>query len=346
MKRQRRPASAILHTTYLSGCSAAGWWNETPPLWPLPWRSMFYHSQGARTAAHLLPWWGGIQSMPVCFYILTFIFPTSCSFSSFFHYKALTSWCDVRGNSWPFGGCSSLEPRNRCLFCTGKMTVSFNSVMTSSRPAMSLHVIYIHTHSQWCWLFSCKALPVWGSGASPACWAGQPGELQYSSHILRASHSSLRSDASTSQPGGRQSDWRTTCNRFNWLSDSCRNALVRRSSNITHVFQEHWVSHWQLCCCHRSSHLFLSLHLLLPGRVDGVHHPLDGEVGDGTEYGETEEQADDLVPAQRTGDVLGRDLPQHHHKTTERTGCRQERHHQTPPLTGSGSLIPVWQCEV
>lgn len=65
------------------------------------------------------------------------------------------------------------------------------------------------------------------------------------------------------------------------------------------------------------SYLFLSLHLLLPGGVDGVHHPLDGEVGDGAEYGEAEKEADDLVPAQRTGDVLGRDLPQHHRRTLQ-----------------------------
>lgn len=68
---------------------------------------------------------------------------------------------------------------------------------------------------------------------------------------------------------------------------------------------------YKICSC-STLHLFLSLHLLLPGRVDGVHHPLDGEVGDGSEYGESEEEADDLVPAQRTGDVLSGDLPQHH----------------------------------
>lgn len=59
-------------------------------------------------------------------------------------------------------------------------------------------------------------------------------------------------------------------------------------------------------------HLLLSLHLLLPGRVDGIHHPLDGEVGDSAEDGEAEEQADDLVPAQRAGDVVSWNLPQYH----------------------------------
>lgn len=70
------------------------------------------------------------------------------------------------------------------------------------------------------------------------------------------------------------------------------------------------------------SHLFLSLHLLIPGGVHGVHHPLDGEIGDSSKYGETEEQANDLIPAQRTGDVFSRNLPQHHHQTTGSTGCR------------------------
>ncbi|TNN53446.1 hypothetical protein EYF80_036356 [Liparis tanakae] len=59
-------------------------------------------------------------------------------------------------------------------------------------------------------------------------------------------------------------------------------------------------------------HLLLSLHLLLPGGVDGVHHPLDGEVGDGPEQREPEQEAERLVAAQGARDALHGHLPQHH----------------------------------
>lgn len=42
----------------------------------------------------------------------------------------------------PFGGCKSLEFWNRCFFLIGKITVSFRSVITSSKPAMSFHVTW------------------------------------------------------------------------------------------------------------------------------------------------------------------------------------------------------------
>lgn len=208
----------------------------------------------------------------------------------------------VLGHCWPLGGCRSLDPMNRCLFWTGRMTVSFNSVMTSSKPAMSFHVIYTQTQTHTCHVacFTCQTLQCCRGKTSPACWAGQLDELQYSSRILRVSHSSLRSASSTSPPG-RQHE-----------------VVIERWHHPAVRMNDHQVLR---------SHLFLSFHLLLPGGVDGIHHPLDGEVGDRSKYGETKEKPDDLIPAQRTGDVLGRNLPQHHHEMSGSSGCRPE--HQT-----------------
>lgn len=42
----------------------------------------------------------------------------------------------------PFGGCKSLEFSNKYFFLMGKMTVSFKSVMTSSKPAISFQVTW------------------------------------------------------------------------------------------------------------------------------------------------------------------------------------------------------------
>lgn len=65
---------------------------------------------------------------------------------------------------------------------------------------------------------------------------------------------------------------------------------------------------------HQLPHLFLGLHLLFPGWVNGIDHPLDGEVGDRTKDGETEQQADDFIPPNRAGDVFYWNLSQHHHQ--------------------------------
>lgn len=70
---------------------------------------------------------------------------------------------------------------------------------------------------------------------------------------------------------------------------------------------------------HQASHLFLGLHLLLPGWVNSVDHPLDGEVGDRTKYSKTEQQADNFIPTNRAGDIFCWNLSQHHHQMTEST---------------------------
>lgn len=53
------------------------------------------------------------------------------------------------------------------------------------------------------------------------------------------------------------------------------------------------------------SYLLLSFHLLPPGGVDGIHHPLDGEVGDGPKDGQAEDQPHHLIAAQRPRERLG-----------------------------------------
>lgn len=77
-------------------------------------------------------------------------------------------------NKTPFGACVSSEPSNNSFLCIGNITVSLNSWITNSRPAMSLHVtwlikiemlhvnikliikvniIYSKESCQYCWLF-------------------------------------------------------------------------------------------------------------------------------------------------------------------------------------------------
>lgn len=51
-------------------------------------------------------------------------------------------FCILICNRVPLGGWKSFDPDKRCLFWMGRMTVSCSSLITSSRPAISLQVTY------------------------------------------------------------------------------------------------------------------------------------------------------------------------------------------------------------
>jgi len=54
-------------------------------------------------------------------------------------FQAHGFWTASSSSSIPFGGCARCESANNSFFWIGKMTVSLNSWITSSRPAMSAH---------------------------------------------------------------------------------------------------------------------------------------------------------------------------------------------------------------
>lgn len=49
----------------------------------------------------------------------------------------------------PLGGWNSLDPAKRCLFWKGRMTVSCSSLITSSRPAISLQDTWGKNRALW-----------------------------------------------------------------------------------------------------------------------------------------------------------------------------------------------------
>lgn len=85
------------------------------------------------------------------------------------------------------------------------------------------------------------------------------------------------------------------------------------------------------------SYLLLSFHLLLPGGVNGIHHPFDGEVGDSPKDGEAEDQPHHLIAAQGPREGLGV-----HHPPSCPEGKREARKGKSElekHLQGAGMLL-------
>lgn len=131
-RRQLRPVSGTRRTIYQSEWRAAGWWTGNQPLWLWLWLSAFFHSLGVHRVALLEM--TGLSDDTALLVVAT------QQWVAILHHDNHT----VSSMSSPLGGWSSFELSNRCLFWMGRMTESFNSVMTSSRPAISLHVIWEH----------------------------------------------------------------------------------------------------------------------------------------------------------------------------------------------------------